>query len=383
MGILGFLLLFPVIAAVVQMAIRGDNARSVTVYVSSGIIIVASIVAAVLFMGQSVYFDGSSEVVSIVLTLVDLGIAVLIIYYAVKYKRPAVLALAVVQIVLILVFEVFIAPGATVSSALYIDTLSIIMALIIGIIGSGIIVYALGYMRDFKTEHADEPDRRPRFFAIMYVFLAGMFLIVFSNNLAWMLCGWEITTVCSFLLIGYTRTEEAMNNAFRQIWMNLIGGIAFSVAIMILGSYGILELNILVMAGQFFHNGLFMVATSLLALAAITKAAQMPFHTWLLGAMVAPTPTSALLHSSTMVKAGCFLLIKLSPVFAGSLPGLVVMLVGILTFMLASMIAITQSNAKRVLAYSTIANLGLIVACAGIGSSMAVWAAIFLLIFHA
>lgn len=383
LGVLGFLMLFPVVAAVVQMVVKGETARTVATYVSSGTIAIAAIIAAVLFMGKSVYFAGSSEIVSLALTIVDLGIAALITYYAVKYKRPAVIALAVAQAVLILVFEVFIAPHVEVASALYIDTLSVIMVLIIGIIGSGIIVYALGYMADFKAEHADEPDRRPRFFAIMYIFLAGMFLIAFSNNLAWVLCGWEITTVCSFLLIGYTRTEEAINNAFRQIWMNLIGGLAFSIALMILGMCGTVELNVFVAAGQFIHNAPMTMVASLLALAAITKAAQMPFHTWLLGAMVAPTPTSALLHSSTMVKAGCFLLIKLSPVFASSLPGLIVMLVGMLTFMLASMIAITQSNAKRVLAYSTIANLGLIVACAGIGSTMAVWAAIFLLVFHA
>jgi ech hydrogenase subunit A len=115
----------------------------------------------------------------------------------------------------------------------------------------------------------------------------------------------------------------------------------------------------------------------------------MPFNSWLLGAMVAPTPTSALLHSSTMVKAGVFLIVKLSPLLGvqgimdlGS-PGFMVMMVGGLTFVLASFAAVTQSNAKRVLAYSTIANLGLIVACAGIGTPEGVWAAIMLIIFHA
>ena len=110
----------------------------------------------------------------------------------------------------------------------------------------------------------------------------------------------------------------------------------------------------------------------------------MPFHTWLLGAMVAPTPTSALLHSSTMVKAGVFLLIKLAPLFlVCAVPAQMVVLVGGVTFMLCSFMAISQTNAKRVLAYSTIANLGLIVACAGVGTSEAVWAAILLVIFHA
>ena len=121
-----------------------------------------------------------------------------------------------------------------------------------------------------------------------------------------------------------------------------------------------------------------------LAFAGITKAAQMPFQTWLLGAMVAPTPTSALLHSSTMVKAGVFLLVKCAPLYAVCpAPSVMVMLVGGITFALCSFMAISQSNAKRVLAYSTIANLGLITMCAGVGTPEAVWAAIFLIIFHA
>ena len=121
-----------------------------------------------------------------------------------------------------------------------------------------------------------------------------------------------------------------------------------------------------------------------LAFAGLTKAAQMPFHTWLLGAMVAPTPTSALLHSSTMVKAGVFLLIKLAPLFTVCvIPAQMVILVGGITFMLCSFMAISQTNAKRVLAYSTIANLGLITACAGVATPEAIWAAILLVIFHA
>jgi ech hydrogenase subunit A len=121
-----------------------------------------------------------------------------------------------------------------------------------------------------------------------------------------------------------------------------------------------------------------------LVFAGLTKAAQMPFNSWLLGAMVAPTPTSALLHSSTMVKAGVFLILKLSPVLGlFSAAGIMAMFVGGVTFLMASFAAVSQSNAKRVLAYSTVANLGLIVACAGAAHPAAIWAATMLIIFHA
>ena len=220
------------------------------------------------------------------------------------------------------------------------------------------------------------------FFAIMFLFLSAMFAIVFANNLSWLLCAWEVTTVCSFALIGYTRTKEAVNNSFRQIVMNLLGGLAFAIALLVLASQQILELDKLISLGSV-GAAVTMLPILLLAFAGMTKAAQMPFQSWLLGAMVAPTPTSALLHSSTMVKAGVFLVIKLAPTFIFVGSGVAVMLVGALTFLFCSAMAISQSNAKRVLAYSTVANLGLIVACAGVGTPEAVWAAIFLLIFHA
>ena len=165
-----------------------------------------------------------------------------------------------------------------------------------------------------------------------------------------------------------------------------MGGICFLAALMVLASeYGYLDMESL-LAGDSGEKWLLLVV-GLLCVAGMVKAAQMPVHTWLLGAMVAPTPTSALLHSSTMVKAGVFMVLKLSPLMMTdgdpNLVGYMVMSVGGLTFLLASMAAISQSNAKRVLAYSTIANLGLIVACAGVGTPEAVWAGIMLMVFHA
>ena len=279
-------------------------------------------------------------------------------------------------------FELTTGHHVHVVNNLYIDRLSIIMVLIIGIIGSLICVYALPYMKDFQHHHHGEKDRRPWFFFLLFLFLAAMFGIVVSNNLVWLYFFWEITTLCSFFLIGYTKTQEAINNSFRALIFNLVGGLAFVLAIVVLGTfYQTLELSTMILFGTMGYS--VVLPAALLAFAGITKAAQMPFSSWLLGAMVAPTPTSALLHSSTMVKAGVFLIIKLSPVLGWNMAGIMTMMVGGITFLFASFAAISQSNAKRVLAYSTVANLGLIVACAGIGTYAAVWAAIMLVIFHA
>ena len=396
MALLGFLILFPLVAAGVLLAVRDNRVRNAVVVAAALVIGIASVWLVVSYLGAPwIPFDFHSPAVDYVCMVVSVLVAAAILFFGIRHKNMAACVLAAVQVAGSLVFEFAFAHGLPVAQGLYLDSLSLLMAFIIGVVGSGICVYALGYMEDFQAHEPEgAKDRRPAFFALMFAFLSAMFLIVFSNNMVWLFTGWEVTTVCSFLLIGYTRTEEAMRNAFRQIVMNLVGGIAFLAALYVcaiqLGTLSLIEF--LQIGVQ--NPALVALPVTALALAGLTKAAQMPFHTWLLGAMVAPTPTSALLHSSTMVKAGVFLLVKLSPVmYAGSfapqggllasVPAIMTVLVGGITFALCSFMAISQTNAKRVLAYSTIANLGLIVACAGVGTPEAVWAAAFLILFHA
>jgi ech hydrogenase subunit A len=329
----------------------------------------------------TIYYSFSAESIGFLMFFIEMVIAVFILYLGIKYKNYLVISLILIQSALMLYFEVFYAHTIDVKYSLFIDQFSIIMALIIGIIGSLICVYALGYMKDFHEHHKELPDRRNIFFFVMFVFISAMFGLVFSNNLLWVLFFWEITTLCSFLLIGYTKTEEATNNAFTALWMNMLGGVAFVVAILYLASQagGVMGLGEVLVSGK----AIVLIPVVLIGFAGLTKAAQLPFSSWLVGAMVAPTPVSALLHSSTMVKAGVYILVRLAPIFQATFSGYVLAFIGALTFLLASAIAISQSNAKRVLAYSTIANLGLIVACAGIGTSEAIWAAVLLIIFHA
>lgn len=385
-GLIGFLIVFPLIVAAALLFVRQEGPRRVIVCVSGVVIALASVVLVVMNLGAScTLFAFESMAIDFICTGISVAIAAVIVWFAVRYKNLWAAVLAGVQVVGTLILEFMFSHGIEVPYGLYFDSLSLLMTFIIGVVGSGICIYALGYMEDFQAHEPEgAPDRRPMFFALMFVFLSAMYVIVFSNNLLWMFTGWEITTVCSFLLIGYTKTPEAINNAFRQIIMNLAGGIGFLVALFAIA----LTMDTLSLV-EFIAVGVMAPALAALpavalAFAGITKAAQMPFHTWLLGAMVAPTPTSALLHSSTMVKAGVFLLIKLSPIFlVCPVAAVMTILVGGLTFLLCSFMAISQTNAKRVLAYSTIANLGLIVACAGVGTPEAVWAATFLVLFHA
>ncbi|MBQ2670630.1 MAG: NADH-quinone oxidoreductase subunit L, partial [Clostridia bacterium] len=194
---------------------------------------------------------------------------------------------------------------------LYSDQLTLVMVLLVGIIGPLICIYAVGYMEDYHKHHTEFKDRRTFFFPMLFVFLSAMFGLITSANLLWLYFFWEVTSVASFLLIGYTRTQEAVNNSFRALWMNLLGGLAFAAAII----YSVTQLNVITLQQLVTHINadLLLIPITLLAFAALTKSAQLPFSKWLLGAMVAPTPTSALLHSATMVKAGDYLLLRIAP----------------------------------------------------------------------
>jgi len=393
----------PVIAALLLLVIRNDTVRAVLVI---AVVVLLAILAIALTALYLLFPQGFvvpyAEAINYFGIAVELACTLYIVYRGIRASNLLVIFLSALEGIFILVYELGLAHDVNISADLYVDQFSIIMALIIAIIGGGICLYALSYMRDYQThlEHekqelakSSEPshvkealkltrDRRHIFFAIIFVFLGAMFAIVFSNRLSWLLVGWEVITLCSFVLIGYSRTKEATKNSFLAVTINLAGSLALTAALVLLaiGEFHIYELSTLIATAS---GGVLVLPVMLIAFACMTKAAQMPFQSWLLGAMVAPTPVSALLHSATMVKAGVFLLIKLAPALGWNLPGLFVLVIGALSFLGCTALSISQSNAKRVLAYSTVANLGLIACCAGIGTPEATWAAIFLLIFHA
>lgn len=318
---------------------------------------------------------------SLAMTGIELGMGVYVLYVGFRARHALIVALMAAQLGLVLWLEVTSGPKLEATHNLFVDKFAVIMALINGVVGGGICLYALGYMREYHgAAHRDIPDRRPFFFALLFVFMGSMFGLIFSNNLLWLFLFWEMTTLCSFLLIGYSGTDEARKNALKALVMNLAGGLAFALAIVwLFKKTGSIELQALLQSKQ----SLVLLPAALLCFAGITKSAQLPFCGWLLGAMVAPTPVSALLHSSTMVKAGVYLVLRMAPVVTGTKVGLLVALVGATTFLIGSLAAISSSDAKRVLAYSTVANLGLIVLCGGVGTPAAVWAGVLLIIFHA
>ncbi len=378
----------PVVAALLCLLLRRYNVRNIVAYFTG--IILAACSIGMLYIGP---FDYQPEGLlgiswNTLITAADFGLLACILYIGIKQRHLLITIFAIAQVLLLGYFDFVLGGGHTaLKPAFVIDNLAIIMALIINIVGSLICIYGVKYIAEHEEHHHLVKSRQPRFMFWLIIFLGAMNGIVFANNICWMFFFWEVTTFCSFQLIGHDLTDEAIGNACRALWMNSLGGVAFATALVLLLKYGsgdFLSMRFLLnKAGSPEIAGILLLAVALLVFAGMTKAAQLPFQSWLLGAMVAPTPVSALLHSSTMVKAGVYLILRLAPVYAGTYLSDMVAIAGGFTFLVTSILAISQSNAKRVLAYSTIANLGLIIACAGINTPLAISAAIVLIIFHA
>jgi len=322
-----------------------------------------------------------------VILVLDLALMALFGAIGVFLRKPAITALTLLQLGPILWIEFGPLHSAIGGPAMYVDWLTVIMVMIVSVIGSIVAVYGLPYMKEHEKHAgiADSASKRPRFFLTILVFLGAMNGLVLSDSLLWVFFFWEVTTLCSFLLIGHDGTPEAQANAFRALWMNMVGGVCFAAGMLVLaGVVGTVSIQGIVLAETAEPSGApALLGFGLLCVAGFTKAAQMPFQSWLLGAMVAPTPVSALLHSSTMVKAGVYLVARLAPAFHNTAVSDVIAVAGGFTFASAALLAIGQSNAKRVLAYSTISNLGLIIACAGLNTPLSMAAAVMLIIFHA
>jgi len=383
------MILFPFIVAAVLIFSKNEKLRQIVTYTGCTVIIATVLTFTVRFFvigSEASYILKSTPITDKLMLGIEFALMILIVVLSIKHKKYYVSLLSIAQTLLIAWFE--ITHPSEAKFHLLTDRLTVIMCLMIGIVGCLICIYAVGYMRRYHHHHTEYKDRRTFFFPMLFVFIGAMFGLVLSDNLIWIYFFWEITSVSSFLLIGYTKTKEAVNNSFRALWMNLLGGLGFAIAIVIAHlNFHIVNLSDFL---SMIHHAvkspeydLLVVIAILLAFAGLTKSAQMPFSKWLLGAMVAPTPTSALLHSATMVKAGVYLLLRLGPALNGNVAGTMVSYIGGITFLVTSMIAITESDAKKVLAYSTISNLGIITACAGCGTEATVWAGILLMIFHA
>lgn len=390
-ALIAVLVLLPLATGLLAFVLRNGAARVAIVIATAWALTGASLLLFLLSAQEKTVLHftpgpiGSVEWETIV-TVVDGVLLLAFCALGAMRRSPLIFGLAIVQLAAYCWFEFGTGKHPSGGPALTVDWLTVIMVLIISIIGSIIATYALPYMREHEAHDASAPSKQPRFFLLILLFLGAMNGLVCANNLLWLICFWEITTLCSYLLIGHDGTEEAMKNASRALWMNLLGGAGLLAAAILLArqdnTLSIREVLELGAKGGPTQTAL-LLPLACICFAGFTKAAQMPFQGWLLGAMVAPTPVSALLHSSTMVKAGVYLIVRFAPAFHDTRLSSVVALAGGFTFVAGALLAIGQTNAKALLAYSTISNLGLIIACAGLNTPIALTGAVMLIVFHA
>ena len=385
MFVIPFLICAPFLMGAILYLIRDSKTRRGLSYVFASIVMAAVF----LFFGQWV-LEGSKVMVMYqsahladrAVLIAEIALMLLVVVKCFIHKKYWVSLLSVIPTGMMVYLELW-GPKTSLTGHIFVDHLSMLMCLIIGVIGSMIIIFAAGYMHGYHKHFHDVPDRRRYFSMLLFVFLGAMFGFVLSESLLWIDFFWECTSVISFLLIGYTKEEQAIQNSFLALEMNLFGGVFLALGIWFFAYGGhSVSLHTLVIRGMRGDPSA-VIPIAFIAFAALTKAAQLPFSTWLIGAMVAPTPSSALLHSATMVKAGIYILFRLAPAMHGTLTGWMIAFVGGFTFILTSLMAIAQSDGKKVLACSTISNLGLMTACAGMGTMETVWAGVFLMIFHA
>jgi multicomponent Na+:H+ antiporter subunit A len=270
------------------------------------------------------------------------------------------------------------APSLGVRAAFRLDGLSLVFTLLITGIGTTIFLYASKYLHG-------EP-RLGRFFVTLTLFMGAMLGAVLSDDLLLLTVFWELTSLTSFLLIGFhPEREEARSSARQGLLVTVGGGLAMLAGVILLGeAYGTFSLSEIMAKPALpddARSGLIIV---LMCAGAFTKSAQFPFHFWLPNAMVAPTPVSAFLHSATMVKLGVYLLARLRPALGGHSwwePMLVT--IGALTMLSGALLALGQRDLKRILAYSTVVSLGTLVLLLGLPGDVAAFAALTFLVVHA
>ncbi len=250
------------------------------------------------------------------------------------------------------------------------------------------LITAIGFLVTLYTRYYMSPkDPVPRFFSLLLAFMGSMLGIVLSGNLIQIVFFWELTSLLSFLLIGYWHhNANARDGARMSLTVTATGGLGLLVGVLLLGHIvGSYDLDRVLESGAIVKaHPLYVPVVILVLLGAFTKSAQFPFHFWLPNAMAAPTPVSAYLHSATLVKAGVFLMARLWPTLAGTdIWFLIVVSVGLSTLLVGAYLAIFQHDLKGLLAYSTISHLGLITLLLGLGSPLAAVAAIFHMMNHA
>lgn len=366
------LFIIPVIAGSLIMFLPWKKTKSIVITTA----LLLSAISVYLFINfDQPYYFSVPQYLNKVVAGIDILLLVYFGWVAIRLKNWKVGLLSMIQLAL-LFYLLKVIPSGHVMQFM-VDKLGVFMFLLINIISGIIAVYS--------TRYIDEEDcstfRKKYFLTIMFFFIAVMNMVVSADDLEYFYLFFELTTLASFLFIGFRKDPESVRNAITALWMNQVGGLVILVAILIMAynGYGAATFSNLLANAK---SAGILIPLALLSMAALVKGAQMPFNKWLLGAMVAPTPVSALLHSSTMVKIAPFMILRLSPALKDTPVAMVLIALTAFVFVASSIGALSQDNFKKILAHSTIALLALMIMMAAIGSSVTILASLILILFH-
>lgn len=366
-----FLISLPIISFFL-IAVSSTVIRNIVTLIS---VILLSYFSIDLFFSSKTIVSSFSHFFHMVFFVLDV---ILLLFFFVRgmiEKDNKVYILAALQLLLYAIFTFLKGSHEIVSDDILIDNVSLVMLSVINIVGGIIILYALKYIDSEEFSQL----KKNLFISILFFFLAVMNLLVMTNSIEIFFLCFELTTLCSYLLIRYRGDTLSKANALRALWMNQIGGVVILIVLILSTTYYETSyFNILLASISSTH--MFIIA--IFTIAAFVKGASIPFDKWLLGAMVAPTPVSAILHSATMVKIAPYLILKLSIAFTPFISSIMVF-VGMFIFMTASFMALSKDYFKEILGLSTIALLAFMMAIASIGNETATQIALVLIVFHA
>lgn len=371
-SLITLLFVAPVLISLLLLVVPKSLAKPLVITTA----LLLSAISVYLFINtEGVYYFGVPAYVNDIVAVADIILLIFFGWIAIKRRSWIVGLMSMLQLGGLL--YLLNSMPAHHSLQFMVDKLSLFMFLLINIISGIIAVYSLRYIDE---EHCS-PFRKKYFLSTIFWFIAVMNLVVSSNNLEYFFLFFELTTLASFLLIGFRKDEVSVKNSLTALWMNQIGGLAILAAIFFIHHNGYGEAtfsNLLANA----KAETILLPLALLSIAALIKGAQMPFSKWLLGAMVAPTPVSALLHSSTMVKIAPFIILRLSPALKDTPVANVIIALTGFVFIAAAIGALSQDNFKRILAHSTIALLALMIMMAAVGTTVTIVASLILVLFH-
>jgi len=350
-----------------------SSPRIRNIFVSLFVVVLGVVSVENIFFMEDIISFRFVEESHIIFMALDFIVLFYFLWQGVSLKNSFVIVLAIMQL-LLYSYTISLSP-MLVSSDILVDKISSVMYLIINVVGGIIVFYALEYIESENFTRV----KKNGFIAMLFFFLAVMNFIVSTNNIEIFFLLFELTTLCSFVLIAYRRDEISIKNATKALWMNQIGGVAILIALI----FSILQYDTIYLDKLIENiNSAYLLPIVFLAIAGFVKGASIPFDKWLLGAMVAPTPVSAILHSATMVKIAPYLMLKLAPAMDGFI-SLSITLFGTFVFFTASFMALSKDYFKEILGYSTIALLALMMSIAAIGTQEAINVTLILIVFHA